>query len=160
MEKEGARRKAISMPLESLDISLNDFPDEILLLIFRWLNSIDVLYSFHNLSSRFNRIVRDRIFCRHLNLVEKRCNIYHSRIRSNEILNRLCLEILPSIADQIEQLDLESSSMQAILNAAQYENLSQLSLYNLKREQIEWLFNGKIEQRSMKMIICLFLLFR
>ena len=146
------------MPLESFDISLTDFPDEILLIIFQQLNSIDVLFSFHNLCSRFNRIVRDQIFSRHLNLVKKICNTYHSRIHSNEVLNRLCLEILPSIADQIEQLDLESSSMKAILNAAQYENLSDLSLYNLKKEEIEWLFNGKINQRSLKMFI--FLLIR
>lgn len=103
----------MSMSLKSFDVSLNDCPDEILLIIFQWLNSIDVLYSFHNLNSRFNRIVRDRIFSRRLNLVKKRSNDYHSRIRSNdEMLNRLCLEILLSIADQIEQFDLESSSMQ------------------------------------------------
>ena len=51
MEKSSAMRKGMSITLESFDISLNDFPDEILLIIFQWLNSIDVLYSFRNLDS-------------------------------------------------------------------------------------------------------------
>lgn len=139
----GAVDKATVASMESCRINLNDLSDEILVMIFQSLNVVDILYSFHNVNDRFTRILHDPIFSRHLTFVEKMSNGLHGEICSELVLNRLCLEILPSIADHIHQFDLDSSSMEKILHAAQYPNLSHLSLYNMTRERIQWFLTGK-----------------
>ncbi|CAF2981008.1 unnamed protein product [Rotaria sp. Silwood2] len=59
------------------------------------------------------------------------------------ILNRFCLQILPSIHHKIEWLDLESSSMNYILGAANYPNLHTLGLFNINEESARCLFTDK-----------------
>jgi hypothetical protein len=43
-----------------------DLPDEILLIIFKKLNTIDVFYSFGDVNRRFNRLALDFLYIRHL----------------------------------------------------------------------------------------------
>ncbi|CAF1265257.1 unnamed protein product [Adineta ricciae] len=132
------------MLIRSFDVNFNDLPDEILLMIFQFLNYIDIVYSFYNLNDRFNRIIRDPVLTRCFKLVKKSCNhTYQNGNFSNMMLNRLCLEILPSIGDHIHEFILDSSSMQQILHATFYRNLAHLSLSDLRRETIEWLFTDE-----------------
>lgn len=39
-------------------MQLNDLPDEILLLILKKLQNCEVLYSFHDVNQRFNRVIQ------------------------------------------------------------------------------------------------------
>ena len=49
------------METDRAPLSLDHFPDEILVMIFQKLNSVDALYSLFGVNERFTRIVRDRI---------------------------------------------------------------------------------------------------
>ncbi|CAF4393590.1 unnamed protein product, partial [Adineta steineri] len=63
---------------------------------------------------------------------------------SNTIRHKFCSQILPSIHNKIQCLDLESSSMKHVLYAANYPNLNSLGLYNVDEESVRSLSTGKI----------------
>ena len=63
---------------------------------------------------------------------------------TDTILDRFCLEILPKINHKIERLDVESSSMERILQSAQYTNLRTLRLYDVAPDTACNLFSSKI----------------
>lgn len=117
--------------------SCDGLPDEILLIILEKLNNIEVLCSLFNVNQRFNRILKDSIFTSHLTLFEVSKN-EHSWSRklqirplSDSILSRFCSQILPSIQEKIQWLDIEPISMEQILFATNYPNLTGLGLYNI-----------------------------
>lgn len=128
---------------ESTPMTLTDFPDEILLLLFEEIGGVDALHSFYGHNHRLNRIVTDRYFVRRFTCVQRISGYFHSRIDSNVMLKRFCSEILPSIAEKIEQLHLESSTMKEIFAVTHYSNLSRLYLYNLTGESVQSLLMGK-----------------
>ena len=51
-------------------VRLNDLPDEILTIIFKKLNNLEVLYSLQGVNQRLNKIIRDQIFASRLNFVQ------------------------------------------------------------------------------------------
>ena len=124
-------------------LCLNDFFDEILLMIFEKLANVDVLYSLYCVNKRFTRIVRDQIFVKDLLFVRQFGKVLSRYIHSDEMLTRLCDEVLPMIADDIERFDLETSFIKEIFNAGHYRNLSYLAFYKLMKDSIEYLFSGK-----------------
>ncbi|CAF4820389.1 unnamed protein product [Rotaria sp. Silwood1] len=124
-------------------IGLNDLPDEILMIIFKKLNNLDILYSFHGVNKRLNKIIQDPIFTSHLTFVEWSSYNFIDLLSCNTILNRFCLQILPEIHNQIKWLDLESSSMKHVLRVAHYPNLDSLALYNTDEESIRCLFTDE-----------------
>ncbi|CAF3517514.1 unnamed protein product [Rotaria sp. Silwood1] len=124
-------------------IGLNNLPDEILMIIFQKLNNIDVLYSFHDVNQRLNKIIHDRIFTSHLTFVKWSLDNFIDLFSSDIMLNRFCLQILPSIHDKIQWLDLDLSSIKHVLRVANYPNLDSLGLYNIDEESAQCLFNGK-----------------
>lgn len=124
-------------------LQLNDLPDEIFLIIFKKLNNVDLLYSFFDVHKRLNRILYDPIFLNHLSLLNRDSNDCIYRL-FDWMLGRYCLEILPSIHNKIEWLDLESSSMRRILLCTDYPNLHRLGLYNLDKQLAKHLVSGKI----------------
>jgi hypothetical protein len=130
--------------MQSSCVELNDLPDEILLMIFKKLNNLEVFYSFQGVNNRLNRIIYDPILTSHLNFLTWSSNKLINRFSSNIILDRFCLQILPEICTKIKWLDLESSSMKHILRAADYPNLDSLALYNIDEESAQCLFTGKI----------------
>ena len=65
---EHAKRKTINM--EYSCIGLNDLPDEILLIIFKNLNNVDILYSLQGVNQRLNQIIQDSIFTNHLTFIK------------------------------------------------------------------------------------------
>ncbi|CAF1120823.1 unnamed protein product [Rotaria sp. Silwood1] len=107
---------------------LNDLIDEILLLIFEKLDNLDILYSLHGVNKRLNNIIRDPLFTNSLNFVKWSSK----KFSSNVIFNRYCLQILPDISMKIKWFYIESSSAKHILRAADYPNLYELGLYNMK----------------------------
>jgi hypothetical protein len=124
-------------------IGLNNLPDEILMIIFQKLNNIDVLYSFHGVNQRLNKIIHDRIFTSHLTFVKWSSDNFIDLFSSDIMLNRFCLQILPEIHDKIQWLDVDSSSLKYILRVANYPNLDSLGLYNIDEESVQCLFTGK-----------------
>jgi len=124
-------------------VNITNLPDEIILLIWNKLNKIDVLYSFLNVNRRFDKLVRDKIYTRSIELLktnyeEDNCSL------SDQILDKFCLNILPQIHHTVEQLILESISMERILYAGVYPRLCKLTLVNLTQELAMRVFAGTI----------------
>ncbi|CAF2789704.1 unnamed protein product [Rotaria sp. Silwood2] len=130
-------------------VELNDIPDEILLIIFKKLNNLEVLYSFQGVNERLNKIIHDPIFTSRLNFLQWSSNKFINKFSSDVILNRFCLQILPEICMKIKWLDLESSSMKHILCAADYPNLYGLGLYNIEEEAARCLFTDESASSSI-----------
>ena len=124
-------------------IKLTDLPDEILLIIFKKLYNFEVLYSLIGINDRLNKIAVDSIFTRDLTLmryisVDSICPL------SNQILDRLCTQVLPNICHKINRLNLESSSIKRILLATNYPNLYGIGLYNINIKTAQYFFTGNI----------------
>ncbi|CAF4204874.1 unnamed protein product [Rotaria sordida] len=124
-------------------IGLNNLPDEILMIIFQKLKNIDVLFSFYGINQRLNKIIHDRIFTSHLTFVKWSLDNFIDLFSSDIMLNRFCLQILPSIYDKIQWLDLDSSSIKHVLHVANYPNLDSLGLYNIDKESAQCIFNDE-----------------
>ncbi|CAF1211488.1 unnamed protein product [Rotaria sordida] len=125
--------------MENLFVTLNDLPDEILLIIFTKLKNVSLLYSLVGVNKRLNTIVRDPIFTSHLTFM--RCLLDDSIYPlPDSTLDRFCSQILPVIHCQIKWLDLESSSMKRILRAVNYPNIYGLGLFDIDLETAQFLF--------------------
>ncbi|CAF3407193.1 unnamed protein product, partial [Rotaria sp. Silwood2] len=120
-------------------VQLNDLPDETLMIIFKKLANIEVLYSLGNVNKRLNRIAQDSVFTNELALFLSPCkgSVYSL---PDPILDRFCSHILPKIHQKIQWLQLESLSMERILRATNYPNLYGISLYNIQAETAISLF--------------------
>ncbi|CAF0827173.1 unnamed protein product [Adineta steineri] len=129
--------------MTDLLIQLDDLPDEILTYIFKKLYNYEVLYSLMGVNQRINRITHDRIFTRHLRLLEY-CRIDDSSFPlSDPILDRFCSTILPTIGHQIETVCLEGTSMERVLHATNYLNLHNLGLCDIDDKLTRSFFSGK-----------------
>ncbi|CAM4837432.1 unnamed protein product [Rotaria magnacalcarata] len=124
-------------------VRLNDLPDEILIIIFKKLNNLEVLYSLQGVNQRLNKIIHDRIFASRLNFVQWLSHHFIDLLYCEKILNRFCLQILPEIHDKIKWLALESSYMKRVLHATDYPNLHVLGLYNIDEESARCLFTDE-----------------
>jgi hypothetical protein len=122
---------------------LDDLPDEILMIIFRKLNNLLLLYSLIGVNKRLNKIIQDPVFTRHLSLIQS-LSIKFVHPLPEPILERFCSDILPVIYDKIQCLDLESSSVERILLSTKYPNLCGLGLFNIQEKTAMDLFTGKI----------------
>ena len=72
--------------------TLENLPDELLLLVCRYLSSIDILFSFYGLNFRLSTTISG--FCRHVALAEVPFNRF----------NYICKSILPNIGTNISSL--------------------------------------------------------
>ncbi|CAF4611899.1 unnamed protein product [Rotaria socialis] len=124
-------------------VELNDLPDEILLIILKKLDNLEVLYSLQGVNERLNEIIRDPTCTSHLTFVKWSPKEFINKFSSNVIFDRVCLQILPEISMKIKWLDLESSSMKQILHSTDYPNLNGLGLYNVERETSRSLFTDE-----------------
>ena len=78
--------------MERSIVQLMDLPDEIILVILKKLDKINILYSLMNINTRLNRILHDPIFTSKITLMKP----------TDELLNRFCLQIFPQIHRQIQ----------------------------------------------------------
>ncbi|CAF0976795.1 unnamed protein product [Adineta steineri] len=138
--------------MEYSSLQLNDLPDEILMIIFKKLDNITLLYSLIGDNIRLNRIVCDSIFTNRLTLVNfvpqhlitaRPLLMYLPNPLSDPMLDRFCLQILPKIHEKVKRLDLELLSMERILRCTNYPNLSQITLYNIEIERALQLFSDE-----------------
>jgi hypothetical protein len=113
------------------NINLLDLPDEILLLILKKLNNIDVLYSFIEVNnSHLNSLAQEKIFSDTLNFV----STDNVSAIDQQKLDRFCKDILTKIHSNVKCFILEPLSMERILLAAEYPNLTELKLFNFTQE--------------------------
>jgi hypothetical protein len=130
-------------------LNLLALPDETLLIILKALPMVDVLYSLADVNRRFNRVVHDSLYIRHLDLTG--LTTIHSRWNSlfpteQQVLSRMCEKILPRIENQVHQLTVEPYAMEDILAAVSYPQLYSLSLQNFAHEVLHHCLTGTIAQ--------------
>jgi hypothetical protein len=117
------------------NLNILDLPDEILLIIFNKLNSIDALYSLVDVNERFDRLVLNSLHIRNLDTTNMVIKSYYDRTFSieNNVLSRICEKILPRINHQLNALITEQNSVKHILTV-NYPQLNSLSLVNFQKE--------------------------
>ncbi len=117
-------------------LSILDLPNEILLIIFRKLNMVDVLYSLANVNQRFDRLVLNPLYIRDLNMTNmaSKSAINQTFSIDNQVLSRIYEEILPRIYHQVNKLTVEPHSMERILRPMNYPQLYTLTLINFQKE--------------------------
>ncbi|CAF3395204.1 unnamed protein product, partial [Rotaria sp. Silwood2] len=116
--------------MECSCIGLFDLPDEILLMIFKKLENVEIFYSLMDINMRLNQIVSDPIFTSQITLMKRISPLLLTSPLPHIIVDRFCLQILPKIHDKIKWLKLETLSMERILLAANnYSNLRQLDIF-------------------------------
>jgi hypothetical protein len=123
--------------MNQLDIHLLDIPNEILLIILKKLDNIDVLYSLFGIhNQRLQTLIQDDVFTNILNFV---------RISSitDLKLDRFCTYILPRTHHCIKKLILDTTSMERILVAGDYPNLTSLELFDFGVEMVFRYFTSK-----------------
>jgi hypothetical protein len=121
-------------------VGIMDLPDEMIIKIWNNLNNIDVLYSFVGVNKRFNKLIRDVVYTRSIQLTEKE----KYRSLPDSMIERYCLDILPSIHSCIECLILEPFSMERIFLSCEYPRLRKLIFTKIREDFIFRHFTGKI----------------
>ena len=100
------------------NVHLLDLPNEILFLILKKLDNVDVLYSLLGINNqRLEIIAQEQIFTNILNFVSISQSTDEISSISDSILDRFCIDILPRIHKNVKSLILESVSMERILRA-------------------------------------------
>jgi hypothetical protein len=117
------------------NLNILDLPDEILLIIFNKLNSIDALYSLVDVNERFDRLVLNSLHIHNLDTTNMVIKSYYDRTFSieNNVLSRICEKILPRINHQLNALTTEQNSVKHMLTV-NYPQLNSLSLVNFQKE--------------------------
>jgi hypothetical protein len=119
------------------DTHLLDLPDEILIIILKKLDNIDVLYSLLAINNeRLDRLVEDDIFTNILNFA-RTPSIIESK------LDRFCSHILPQRHHYMKKLILDPKSMEHVLRAGDYPSLTSLELFNFGEEIVSRYLTGK-----------------
>jgi hypothetical protein len=127
------------------NVHLLDLPSEILFLILRKLDNIDVLYSLLGINNqRLDIIAQEQMFSNILNFVSISLSTDEISSISGLILDRFCISILPRIHQNIKSLVVESVSMECILGAGNYPNLNELKIFNFNKGIVSRYFMGKI----------------
>ncbi|CAF1545259.1 unnamed protein product [Adineta ricciae] len=130
--------------MEHFNITLNDLPDEILLIILKNLKSFDIHFSLQGVNQRLNQIIQEEIFTNRLSFIKRSSDNFIDRLSDKTILDRFCLQILPSIHYKIQYLALGSTSMKSVLQANYYPNLYSLALFNVDKKSFKSLLKNKI----------------
>ncbi len=134
-------RAFITIDMHQSNIALLDLPNEILLIILKKLNNMDVLYSLLGVDNqRLDVLVREEAFTKSLNFILTTITDDVLSI-ADSVLDRFCINILPKIDYNVKSLTLESGSMERIL-AADYPNLTEIKLYNVNDYIILHHFTG------------------
>jgi hypothetical protein len=123
------------MSMNRSSVHLLNLPNEILLIILKKLNNIDVLFSLWNINNERLRILAsEETFSNVLNFVsiDNICSI-----------DRFCIDILPGIHQNVKYLILKPVLMERILLATNYPNLTRLKIYYFKKEIISRYFTSK-----------------
>ena len=135
------------------NLNILHLPDEILLIIFKKLNTNDALYSLVYVNKRFNRLVLNSLPIRNLDTTNMVIKSYYDRRFSidNNLLAIIYEKILPRIHRQLNELTVEQNSVKHILLAADYPQLDSLSLVNFQKEILFQYLTGTLFVLNNKM---------
>ncbi len=127
-------------------LNILDLPNEILLIIFNKLNMVDVLYSLVNVTQRFDQLILDPLYIHNLDMTSMTMKSYFDRTYSinNQLLSRICKNILPRIHHQVNGLIVEQHSMEHVIATINYPQLYSLSLIDFQAEILLNYLIGKI----------------
>ena len=131
------------MDMYRSNVGLLDLPNEILFLILKKLDNMDVFYSLMGIDNRrFDMIVQAETFTHTLNFMLTTSSDDILSIAGPR-LDRFCIKILPQIGHHVKSLVLEFESMERILLAADYPNLTKLKIFNFDDQIVTRYFTGK-----------------
>jgi hypothetical protein len=118
---------------------LFDLPNEMLFNILKKLDNVDILYSLFDINNeRLDSITREEMFSNTLNLT----STVHGTTISDLILGRYCNCILPQIQCNVKCLIVEVASVERILLATPYPNLTELKICNFQCDSSLRYFTG------------------
>jgi hypothetical protein len=121
-------------------------PNEILLMIFKKLNMVDVLYSLVSVTQRFDQLILNPFYIRNLDMTSMTMKSFYDRIYSidDQVLSKICKNILPRIHHQVNELIVEQNSMERVLHTINYPQLYSLSLIDFEAEVLLEYLTGKL----------------
>lgn len=122
-------------------VNILDLPHEILIIIFKKLNNLDLLSSLVGVNQKLDSLVCDINFTRAINLTTITSDGMDDS-RTNAILDRFCRQILPRIQNYVTCLTVPACFSKRVLYAANCLNLSKLTLVNLEFIMALHIFNG------------------
>ena len=117
--------------------TMSDLPNEILFIIINKLNIGDIVYSLLDLDERFAQFVYDPIYIQNLDITDMTMNSYYKRSFSvhEQVLSRICENLLPKIRNQIKKLVIEQQSIEHILTF-NYSQLYSLSFVDFNEDRL------------------------
>jgi hypothetical protein len=123
-----------------------DLPNEILLIIFNKLNMVHVFYSLVNVCERFDQLVFDPLYIRNVDMTSMTMKSFFDRLYSvdDQVLDRICENILPRIHHQLNELIIEQHSIQRVLHTLNYPQLYSLTLMNFEAKILSKYLIGKL----------------
>jgi hypothetical protein len=133
--------------LDMSNLNILDLPDEILFIIFKKLNMVDVLYSLVDVNRQLDRLALDFLYIRHLDITTNMTikSLYNQTFSiDTQVLSRICEKILPRIHHQVQKLTVEQYSMKQVLVAASYPQLYSLSLLNFQEKILYQYLTGTL----------------
>ena len=125
---------------QSNAVHLLDLPDEILMSIMSHVASVDLLYSCIGACKRLDRLARDHVHTRSVDIT--------ASTSTDAMLDRFCDDILPRIHHKIESLTLDASTLKRVLHSLDYPRLSELSLCELTFYLRPDYFHGEWNERG------------
>jgi hypothetical protein len=113
-----------------------DLPNEILLIIFNKLNTIDVFGSVSDVNRRFYELSLDCCHVRDMQMTTMMGidTCYKQIAPIDTKLTRICRYILSKIHDKVQKLTVDQNSMFPVLHAANYPQLYSLTIVDIQEE--------------------------
>ncbi|CAF0867067.1 unnamed protein product [Rotaria sordida] len=113
---------------------------------------VDVLYSLVDVTQRFDQLILDPFYIHSLDMTSMTMKSYFDRIYSidNQLLDRICQNILPRIHHQVNELIVEQHSMENVIHTINYPQLYSLSLIDF---QEEILLNYLIDNTTLRKLL-------
>ncbi|CAM4974203.1 unnamed protein product [Rotaria socialis] len=122
-------------------IHLLDLPDEILLIILKKLNNIDVLYSLLDINNgRLNILAQENTFTNTVKFVS---------IDDMCLIDRFCIDILPRIHQNGKCFIIDPVFMERILLATSYPNLNKLEIFHFQQQIVLNYFTDESSLQSI-----------
>jgi hypothetical protein len=111
-------------------LNLLDLPNEILLIIIKQLDMVDVLYSLVDVTERLDQLVLNPMYTRTLDMTCRKMEFYPDYIYStdNHVRERICQNVLSRINHQVNELIIDQSSIERVLHTIDYPQLHSLTL--------------------------------
>ena len=129
----------------NIQVNLVDLPSEILLIIMKKLNMVDVLYSLLDVTQRWNDLILNPLYVRRLDLTSVTVTPSDDWICSTDdrIVEQLCRHVLPIISDQVKTLRVDQHILGRVLHASNYPQLDSLELIDIDDQFLFKFMQGK-----------------